>query len=68
MTPKCCKNCKHLLPSGACAWSQACSEWRKWFSREWNNIRKAAALIKERREYKQDKLDELRREYKEKEG
>ena len=65
MTPKCCKNCEHLLPSGACAWSQACAEWRKWFRREWRKIRKAAALITENRERRQEKLEALRREYEE---
>ena len=62
MTPKCCQECRHLDKHGNCVHIGNCRKWREWFHREWSDIRKAAALIKERREYKQDKLDELRRE------
>lgn len=65
MSPKCCKECKHLDPKGNCVNHKGCSKWLEWFRREWQGIRKAAGLVIERREYKQDKLEELRQELRE---
>lgn len=65
MSPKFCEGCKQLDPNGYCGGYQTCAKWRAWFREEWQAIRKAAGLVIERREYKQDKLDELRQELRE---
>ena len=46
MGPKCCENCKHLGPDGACHPGTRCAKWRIWFATEWQRIRKAAEKIK----------------------
>ena len=44
-TPDCCKECKMR---DNCRIFKRCGRWIKWFRFEWANIRRAAAIIKER--------------------
>lgn len=48
MTPECCKDCRHLTPTGACALrrEKKCASRRAWFRAEWSRIRRAAELLK----------------------
>ena len=63
MTPKCCQECRRMDEKGNCVNHKGRDKWRDWFRKEWAKIRRAAALIIERREYRQDKLEEIRKEY-----
>lgn len=48
MTPDCCKNCEHLCAEGGCKdKGKECYKWRAWFRKEWTNIQKAAARLRE---------------------
>jgi hypothetical protein len=44
----CCKNCEHYDEKVECAGDKRCPAWLAWFSQEWQNIRKAAARLKEK--------------------
>ena len=42
MSPKCCKKCPKCAEDGKCTTNfYACTEWRRWFRKEWSKIRKA---------------------------
>ena len=58
VAPRCCQNCSHLRPSGACDCYQNCGKWLSWFREQWQDIRKATALIIANRELKKEKTDE----------
>ena len=45
-TPSCCRNCPRGNEGGSCACYRTCPPWRKWFRKEWENIRVAAGAIK----------------------
>lgn len=51
LTPPCCKGCKHLTKTGYCLiGGTGCWKWREWFHKEWEGIRKAAGMSRDKKE------------------
>lgn len=47
----CCQKCRHATEDGKCKkYYLTCEAWRSWFRKEWEQIRKAAAIIKKNSE------------------
>ena len=48
MTPLCCKNCEYAEQNGGCRVNASqCTQWRRWFRKEWAEIQRAAKALRQ---------------------